>query len=77
MTLYDLSEGYRESADLIKMRLFELRGLERIADDPEEVFRLKMRIGALQPLMWEMRDLADLTARYYERGYDRNDFYTF
>ena len=46
------------------------------ATDPEEIFHIKRRIAELTPMLTEMNELAELTARYYERGYYRNAKYT-
>lgn len=45
-------------------------------EDPEECWRLKRRITDLMPLLQEARDLALLTAHYYDRSYYRNEKYT-
>ena len=38
--------------------------------------RLRQRIVSLQPLLQEMRELAVLTARYYDRSYHKHEKYT-
>ena len=40
------------------------------------VWRIKRRIAELTPLLTQMNELAELTERYYERGYYRNEKYT-
>ena len=43
----------------------------------EETARsLRRRVAELLPLWQEARDLARLTAHYYDRGYYRNEKYT-
>ena len=37
---------------------------------------LQQRIRQLEPLQRESRQLAELTARYYDRGYRKNAHYT-
>ena len=76
MTLKEMSRCYREAAVPLRQRLKLLRQMLAQADDPEEVWRIKRRIAELTPLLTQMNELAELTARYYERGYYRNEKYT-
>ena len=76
MTLEELSKCYEEAAVPLRARLRELRILLAQAQDPEEVWHLKRRIAELTPMLTQMNELAELTARYYERGYHRNEKYT-
>ena len=76
MTLAELSPGYEESAEKLRKRLKYLRTALAKATDPEEVWHLKRRIAELTPMLTQMNELAELTARYYERGYYRSDKYT-
>ena len=76
MTLQEISRGYAESAKLISRRLAQLRKMLEQAEDPEEIWHIKRRISELSPMLTEMNELAELTARYYERGYYRNEKYT-
>ena len=76
MTLAELSENYRAAAEPLRKRLSQLRRELEQATDPEEIWHLKRRIRELTPMLTEMNDLAELTARYYERGYYRNEKYT-
>lgn len=76
MSLTDLSENYEYAASLLRARLRQLRFALAEAEDPEEIFQLKRRIGELTPMLTEMIELAELTAHYYERGYWRNGKYT-
>lgn len=76
MTLLELSAQYAADADTIRRRIAELRAAERAAGDPEEARRLRQRIVSLQPLLQEMRELAVLTARYYDRSYHKHEKYT-
>ena len=75
MTLAELSKGYAAAARPIRERLRQLRQWEKNASDPQELFRLKRRRQALSEMLSELNDLAELTARYYERGYYRNEKY--
>ena len=76
MTLLEMSASYRSSAAAIHGCIVELRGQERAQADPEAAFRLRRRIDELTPLWREARELADLTAHYYDRR-DRTHENTF
>ena len=76
MTLVQLSKEYEASAALLRSRLKLLRTLLAQASDPEEVWHIKRRIAELTPMLTQMNELAELTRRYYERGYYRNEKYT-
>ena len=76
MALKDLSQDYEAAAVLLRARLKLLRQMLAVATDPEDVFHIKRRIAELTPMLTEMNELAELTARYYERGYYRNAKYT-
>ncbi len=76
MPLTQLSLSYRQSAQLLRNRLHELRTALDQTQDPEEVFQLRYRIGRLAPILTEMNELAELTAHYYDRGYWRSEKYT-
>ena len=75
MTLLEMSAVYRDSAGAFHRRITELRALERAQADPEECFRLRRRIDELTPLWREARELAALTAHYYDRSYHRYEKY--
>lgn len=76
MTLAELSKSYEAAAVPLRRRLSQLRQQLEKARDPEEIWNLKRRIHDLKPMLTEMNELAELTARYYERGYYRNEKYT-
>lgn len=76
MALDDLSAEYRRSASLLKDRLSQLKKELKATKDPETVFRLKRRIAELTPMLTEMNELAEMTARYYDPGYYRNAKYS-
>lgn len=76
MTLQQISEGYRSSAALLRVRLRELRRALPQATDPEEIWHIKRRIAELTPILTQMNELAELTEHYYERGFYRNEKYT-
>ena len=76
MALSELSKDYAFAATLLQKRLRLLRRLEAQAEDAEARFQLHRRILILTPMLTEMRELAELTAHYYDRGYYRNEKYT-
>ena len=77
MTLQQLSLQYQEEQHRIHQRIIELRQQYRESSDPEQQQTLRRRIDALLPLWREARELAYLTAHYYDRGYRNNEKYTF
>ena len=76
MTLLEMSVYYADSAALIRTRIRELRAEERQQEDPETARGLRRRIDDLAPLLRECRELAVLTARYYDRSYHKHERYT-
>ena len=76
MTLLEMSVDYADSAALIHTRMAELKAAERAETDPQAVRRLQLRIETLRPLLREARELAVLTARYYDRSYHKHEKYT-
>lgn len=76
MTLLEMSALYAESADRIRTRIVQLRAAARAEMDPEAARRLRQRAEELQPLLRETRELAVLTARYYDRSYHKHEKYT-
>ena len=76
MMLQELSQSYEEAAALLRARLRYLRHTLAASHDPEEIWHLKRRIAELTPMLTQMNELAELTAHYYERGYNRSEKYT-
>ena len=76
MTLNELSPAYRESAELIGQRLAELRLARRETRDEKTRAALQRRILDLKPLYTQCRELAVLTAHYYDRSFTRHEKYT-
>ena len=70
-----LSAGNADAA-VLRTRISELRAAARAAQDREEAERLKRRIAELQVLRRQSSELAELTKRYYERNYHRDERYT-
>ena len=65
MTLLEMSVQYAERAAAIRITM--LRGMERQESDLETARSLRRRVAELLPLWQEARDLARLTAHYYDR----------
>lgn len=76
MTLEELSKCYEEAAVPLRNRLRQLRDMLEETDDPEEIWHIRRRIAELTPMLTQVNELAELTARYYERGYYRSEKYT-
>lgn len=76
MKLAELSEGYLQAALLLREKLRLLRQELKGADDPQRRAVLRHEIALLSGIMTQCRELAELTAHYYERGYWRDEKYT-
>lgn len=76
MKLEEMSALYEESAQLLRDRLSQLRKAIRETEDDDAQWHLQRRIAELTPILTQMNELAELTARYYEKGYWRNEKYT-
>ena len=77
MTLTELSVQYAGNAEVLHRRILELYRREQAAEDPEERYRLHCRVKELRPLWQEARELAALTAHYYDRSYHKDEKYTY
>ena len=75
MTLSEMSSRYRDSAELLRIRLALLRAEKRNCVSPEEAQALERRIQSLTPLLRQCRELAALTEHYYERSRCRHARY--
>ena len=76
MMLWELSREYEASAQLLRDRLRRLRKELDQEEDPEAAWHLRRRIAELTPMLTQMNELAELTARYYEKGYYRSEKFT-
>lgn len=76
MTLMEMSVEYTESANLIRTRIRELRAEKKVTNSPAAIQKINRRINELIPMLRECRELAELTARYYERSYHKHERYT-
>lgn len=75
MTLQELSPQYERQAQALQRRMARLRQQAKREPEREERERLARRILALRPLLTEARELAQLTAHYYDRGYTIHEKY--
>ena len=76
MRLHELSEGYRLAAVPLREKLRLLRLELKQADELSERAALRHEIALLSGIMTQCRELAELTAHYYERGFYRDEKYT-
>lgn len=76
MRLAELSAGYLEAAIPLRKRLQYLRAVLKGCNDPCRRAELRHEIGFLAQMLTQCYELAELTARYYERSYYRNENYT-
>ena len=75
MTLLEMSALYAESAAALRRRIGERQAARELKDE-EDRRLLRRRITELTPLLQETRELAALTAHYYDRSYHRHERYT-
>ena len=68
MTLLRMAASYRHSADLIRLRIIELKDRAWTAG-PEERSKLEQRVRDLNVLYRETRSTALVLERYYDRRY--------
>ena len=76
MTLKELAPAYREAAELLDIRIRQLRQKAMREEDPEEKWRLRRRVLELKPMLIQVRELAELTEHYYDKGFWRDEKYT-
>ena len=77
MTMIELAKEYRESGQLLKNRILELRYKLKTEDLCEmEKFRLRGRIDALKKMERDVNEIAVVLERYYERGRKKNGRYS-
>ena len=76
MRLHELSEGYRLATVPLRKKLRLLRLELKQADELSERAALRHEIALLSGIMTQCRELAELTAHYYERGFYRDEKYT-
>lgn len=75
MTLLHMAASYRQSGDLIRLRIIALQDEAKTADGDERA-RLEQRIRDLTALYRDTREIAQVLERYYDRRYHKNERYT-
>lgn len=75
MTLLEIAEEYRIQEERFRLRIVELRKLEKACTQQQRI-SLRKRINELTALRREMRELAVLLEHYYERGYNKRGKYS-
>ncbi len=73
MTLTQLSVSYRQEADALRHRIQLVRELPTRSQE-EEIAKLD-RLRILEAMRRDVRDVAVICERYYERGYRMNERY--
>lgn len=68
MTLLQMADSYRRSADLIRLRIIALRDAAAQAKRTSERVKLEERIRELKILYRETRETALVLERYYNKG---------
>ena len=76
MTLMELSTQYRDNAQILSIRIGDLRHHLVAEENLRERCLLEERIHTLSTMQREARELASLMERYYDRGYSKNGKYT-
>ncbi len=76
MRLEELAREYRQQAQILRARVLELEAQLRGLEDRERRMQIALRIRTLEEMIRDVRDVAVLLERYYERGYRRNGRYT-
>lgn len=76
MKLCELSLGYLLAAEQLRHNLRTLRRELRCCQDPCRRAVLRHQIARLARILTQCRELAELTAHYYERSYFRSEKYT-
>lgn len=76
MTLLRMAVDYRQSGELIRLRIAALKEAQKQTEDMEEKRRYEARIRDLSALYRETREVALVLERYYDRRYHRNERYS-
>ena len=75
MTLSEMSHQYAADAEIFARRICQLQRQANVEPDPEAKLQLERRILALRPLLRQSRELAYITAHYYDREDHKNEQY--
>ncbi|MDD5937530.1 MAG: hypothetical protein PUC36_00735 [Clostridiales bacterium] len=73
MTLAQLAVSYRDQADILRHRIQLVSELP--ARTQEERLAKAERLRILEAMRRDVRDVAVICERYYERGYRKNERY--
>lgn len=77
MTMIELALEYKESALMIKKRIFELKALLKEGNMCEmDKLRLRARIDTLDRMERDTKEIAAFMERYYDRRYKKNGRYS-
>ena len=76
MTLLRMAASYRQSADLLRVRIIALKDELARTEDPKERGRLEQRIKDLNTLYRETREAALVMERYYDRRHHKHGRHT-
>lgn len=76
MTLLRMAVDYRQSGELIRLRIAALKEAQQQTDDMDEKLRYEGRIRDLSAMYRDTREVALVLERYYDRGYHRNERYS-
>lgn len=76
MLLSEMSLEYKKSHLAFSARIKELKAAAKAEADPRKVAALLSRARDLEAPRREAGELAELTARYYEKGYYKNEKYS-
>ena len=74
MTLMELAESYRDTADVFRHRIQLVEELP--ARTEAEVIAKAERLRLLEAMRRDVRDMAVICERYYDKTYHRNDRYS-
>ena len=74
MTLTELAESYRNTADVFRHRIQLVEELP--ARTGAEAVEKAERLRLLESMRRDVRDMAVVCERYYDKGYRRNERYS-
>lgn len=72
MTLLRMAASYRQSADLLRVRIIALKDEASRTEDAREKAKLEQRVKDLNTLYRETREAALVMERYYDRRYHKH-----
>lgn len=75
MTLLRMAADYRRSGDLIRLRIAALKEAQKQTRDPREKDQYETRIQELSAMYRDIREVALVLERYYDRRYHGNERY--